>query len=316
MSDQLARRDRGIAEVAARQHGVISVDQLHRAGFTKHDVLHRVRTGRLHRIHRGVYAVGHPAISREGRWMAAVLACGQATATPKGAEIDLDLERRETVLDRWGATVSHRSAAVLWGLLPMTNAPVDVSVPGGGGRARRRGIRLHRSSTLSPAAVILQQGIPVTTPARTVSDLQRTVSTGRRRGLISAKELRRAIRQADVLGLPLGDQVGGDRSRSDLERDFLRLCRRHRLPAPRVNTRVGPDLVDFLWPDRRLAVETDGYRYHRGRIAFEDDRERDLRLRAAGYDVMRISEKQVDEEPEQIAEVLTAALRVGQDARG
>lgn len=99
-----------------------------------------------------------------------------------------------------------------------------------------------------------------------------------------------------------------DRTRSDLERDFLRLCRRHRLPAPEVNVRIGPHLVDFLWRARWLVVETDFYGFHRGRVAFQDDRGRDLDLRRLGFAVIRLSEKQVDEEPERVAEVLHAAL--------
>jgi very-short-patch-repair endonuclease len=149
----------------------------------------------------------------------------------------------------------------------------------------------------------------VTKPAQTIVDL---------RGCVSPRELRRAIRQANVLGLPIGPETGRDRTRSDLERDFLRLCRRHRLPLPEVNVRVGRHLVDFLWRDRLLAVETDGYRYHRGRQAFEDDRVRDIELRAHGYEVIRLSETQVAEEPQSVAEVLRAILasprhRVGAD---
>ena len=108
--------------------------------------------------------------------------------------------------------------------------------------------------------------------------------------------------------MPLGDDHWSDRTRSDLERDFLRLCRRHRIPAPHVNVRVGPHRVDFLWPDRRLVVETDGYRFHRGRVAFEDDRARDLDLRAQGYDVRRFTYRQVREEPSRIAADLRDAL--------
>jgi very-short-patch-repair endonuclease len=149
----------------------------------------------------------------------------------------------------------------------------------------------------------------VTKPAQTIADL---------RCCVSAKELRRAIRQADVLGLPIGPAPGRDRTRSDLERDFLGLCRRHRLPPPEVNVRVGRFLVDFLWRDQRLAVETDGYRYHRGRQAFEDDRARDLELRARGFEVIRLSETQVAEEPRSVAETLRPILassrhRVGVD---
>src|SRR6187549_455976 len=297
MSDYRARqagkRDLEVARLARRQHGVVSVDQLRAAHLTRDDVLHRTRTGRLHRVHRGVYAVGHTAIPREGWWMAAVLAAGGGPS------------RAGKPLDRWGAAISHRSAAELWGLLTAREAPVDVSVPGNGGKRNRYGIRLHRSLTLLPADVTLCDGIPVTTPARTLSDL------GRR---ASEKELRRATRQAEVFGLPLGDEVKGDRTRSDLEGDFLRLCRLHRLPTPEVNVPIGRDLVDFLWRDRRLVVETDSYRYHRGRIAFQDDRDRDLRLRTAGYEVVRFSEKQLNEEPERVAGTLVAALRVDRDA--
>jgi very-short-patch-repair endonuclease len=161
--------------------------------------------------------------------------------------------------------------------------------------------------------VTLRSGIPVTTSARTIADLRRAV-TARRAGALLERELRRAIREAEVLGLPIGEVPGRDRSRSDLEGDFLEICRHHRLPRPDINVRVGRDLVDFLWRDRRLIVETDGYIYHRGRVAFEDDRDRDLRLRGLGFDVIRISEKQIDEEPQRVAETLATALRVGLDA--
>ncbi len=111
-----------------------------------------------------------------------------------------------------------------------------------------------------------------------------------------------------MLGLPLGEEHRSDRTRSDLERDFLRICRRHRLPAPEVNVRIGPYLIDFLWRERRLIVETDGYGYHRGRRAFRDDRARDLELRSLGFEVIRLSEEQVDKEPERVAEVLRGVL--------
>jgi very-short-patch-repair endonuclease len=211
------------------------------------------------------------------------------------------------VLDLWGAAVSHRSAAELWGLLPAGESPVAISIPRDPGRKRRRGIRVHRSLTLVPAEVTLKDGIPVTKPGRTISDLRRVAGRPRDAGGISQDELRRAIRQAEFFGLPLGPGVG-DRTRSDLELDFLRLCRRHRFPEPEVNVRVGRDLVDFLWRERRLVVETDGYVAHRGKIAFQDDRGRDLRLRGLGYTAIRLAEQQIDEEPEQVAAVLRAEL--------
>jgi very-short-patch-repair endonuclease len=146
--------------------------------------------------------------------------------------------------------------------------------------------------------VTRRDGIPVTTPARTIADL---------RSVLPASELRRAARQAEVLGLRL-DTESADGTRSELESMFLRLCRRHRLPEPQVNVRVGPHIVDFLWSERRLVVETDGYRYHRGRIAFEEDRARDLELRRFGYDVIRLSFRQVSDEPERVVTALTRLL--------
>lgn len=238
--------------------------------------------------------------------MAAVLACGR----PRTAVSE---ETARTVLDHWGAAVSHRSAAELWKLLAPADGSIDVSVPGDGGKKKRRGIRLHRSPSLSPAHVTLRDGIPVTTPARTIADLRRAVSRPDGSRVISPRELRRAIRQAEVFGLPLGDDIESDGTRSDLESDFLAICRRHRLPVPEVNVRIRPHLVDFLWRERKVIVETDGYAFHRGRVAFQGDRGRDLDLRIRGFDVIHLSEKQVNEEPRRVAEVVSAALRVGAD---
>lgn len=111
-----------------------------------------------------------------------------------------------------------------------------------------------------------------------------------------------------MLGFAIEDETVPDRTRSDLERVFLRLCRRYDLPAPEVNVPVDPYVVDFLWRDRMLVVETDGYRYHRGRAAFEDDRARDLELREQGYEVIRLSAGQVAGDPERVAWVLASAL--------
>lgn len=189
----------------------------------------------------------------------------------------------------------------------MNQAPCDITVRGDGGRARRAGIRVHRSLTLVSTDVTLHRGIPVTTPARTIADLREAIST-RRPGAISKRELRKAIRQANVLGLLVGPGDARVRTRSDLEADFLRLCRRHRLPPPEVNVRIGPYLIDFLWRERRFVVETDSYLYHRGEVAFQEDRARDLGLMQRGFEVLRISEFQLDEGPAQVAQVLTAKL--------
>jgi hypothetical protein len=186
---------------------------------------------------------------------------------------------------------------------------VDVVVSGAGGRSRRRGIRVHRSISLKPSEVNLRDRIPVTTPARTIADL-RAANSARRPGAISDRELRRAIRQADVIGLPRAAGDWSDGTRGDLEGEFVKLCLAHRLPPPEINVRIGPFLVDFIWRGRRLVVETDVYRHHRGRAAFRDDKRRDLELRRLGYEVIRLSEQQVNEESERVAETLSAALRL------
>jgi very-short-patch-repair endonuclease len=275
MDGKGAPPDAKVAAIAARQHGVVSIRDLRAAGLSEDAVRRRADLGRLHRLHRGVYAVGHRNLSFEGRAMAATLALGNGF-------------------------LSHRSAAALWQMLPVEWAPMDVSIASRSGRQRRKGIRLHWPRSLAPEHVTHRRGIPVTTPARTISDLRRTAAPA---------ELRRAIRQAGVLGLALESEASGDRTRSELEHLFLQLCRRNDLPIPEVNVRVGTRVADFLWRDRRLIVETDGYRYHRGRAAFEGDRARDLELRALGYEVVRLSHRQVTEEPKRVAAVLRKALR-------
>ena len=197
------------------------------------------------------------------------------------------------------AALSHRSAAELWGLLPPSEGWADVSVPHGSGRAKRAGIRLHRSRSLSPAIVTRHGGIPVTTPARTLADLKRAVPEWL---------WRKAVRQAEFRRFDLGPAVVTDGTRSDLERDFLRLCRRIGVPAPEVNVKVGGWTVDFLWREQRIAVETDFYDYHRGRIAFQDDHARDLALRRRGLGVRRYSEEQLNDRPEEVAADLRAAF--------
>jgi hypothetical protein len=206
--------------------------------MSEDSIRRRVAAGRLHRVHRGVFAVGHAALSAQGHCLAAVLAVGRGP------------HRSGDVLAYWGAAVSHRSAASHWGMLPTVEGPVDVAVAGYGGRMRRAGIRIHRSQTLDSRALTLRQGIPVTTPVRTVADL-REAAAKQRPGSISRRELRKAIRQANVLGLPLDEGDGRERLRGDLEGAFLA--------------------------------------HHRGREAFQDDRARDLELRRRGFEVLRLS---------------------------
>jgi very-short-patch-repair endonuclease len=126
--------------------------------------------------------------------------------------------------------------------------------------------------------------------------------------MISPAEFRRALREAHALGLPIWETLDVDGTRSELERRFLLLCRRHHLPPPEVNVRVDGIEVDFLWPRARLVVEMDGYRYHRGRAAFERDRARDLRLRQRGYTVIRLTQRQLLEEPGVVVDILREEL--------
>ena len=215
--------------------------------------------------------------------MAAVLACG----------------------DR--AVLSHRSAAALWDLLSTSVSGTDVTTSGGGGRRRRPGIRRHRTRSLPATDIAYRRRIPVTAPARTIADLRR---------VLAPAQLRRAIREAEVLGLDPGVGIEADRARSELERLFLRLCRRHRLPLPDANARIGRFTVDFIWRQAALIAETDGYRYHRGRQAFEDDRARDVELRLLGYEVVRFTYRQVMDEPARVAAALRALLSTGAPSSG
>jgi very-short-patch-repair endonuclease len=215
--------------------------------------------------------------------MAAVLACGE------------------------GAVLSHRPAAALLRLLPATPGPIDITIPHSRRAGERDGIRVHRSRTLTSDLVTRRNGIPVTTPARTIGDLRRVLSPGL---------LRRAIREAEAIGLDIGEEVEAERTESELEHRFLRLCRRHRLPMPEVNAELGGFRVDFLWRGRAMVVETDGYRYHRGRQAFEDDRARDTRLRLMGYEVVRFTYRQLTDDPKQVATTLRALLANSRPAGG
>ena len=188
----------------------------------------RVQAGELHRLYRGVYAVGHTNLSDKGRMIAAVFACGP------------------------GAVLSHESAAYLWSLSPKCPPFVHVTIPGTTGRARRKGIVLHRSATLRPEDVTSRFNIPVTKPGRTRRDMR-------------------------------WDE---HRTRSDLERLFLRVCRRYLVPLPETNVKIGPHTVDALWRAERLVVEIDSYAYHSDRHTFTTDRTRDRFLAGRGLQVM------------------------------
>jgi len=296
MGNQSDTADARLARIAERQHGIVTLTQLEACDVSKRAAAGRVRSGRLHRLHRGVYAVGHRAPSWHGRWMAAVLASGE------------------------GAVLSHHSAAALWELLKPIKGPIHVSVPITSGLKKRSGIHLHRCPSLSTSrepspspSYTDQEGgrgrrlltthrhrIPVTTIQRTIEDLRST-------NLLPPHLLRRAIRQAEHKGHHL-EGIESDRTRSDLETAFLALFGAHRIPPPEVNVKLGRWEVDFLWRARKLVVEVDTFLYHRGSVSFNDDYARDLDLRSRGYTVLRFNDTQLEDEPNRVAAAVAHAL--------
>jgi very-short-patch-repair endonuclease len=286
--------DHGVLALAGRQHGIVTRAQLTAFGLDDRAIGRRVRAGRLHRVYRGVYAVGHERLTTHGRFLAAVFACGEHAA------------------------LSHYSAAVLWALRPERGPRIDVTVPTTGGRKRRGALIVHRAP-LPADEVTVRQGVPVTTPARTIVDLADGLS--RRlieRVLDEAAYLRLDLdgraprpgrRGAGLLARVLADhEAGSTRTRSDLEELMLSLCRRAGLPQPEVNQVIEGHEVDFVWRETRLIVETDGWGAHRTRAAFETDRLRDAELTAAGWRVVRITKRRLEREPDAVARQIARLL--------
>lgn len=292
--------DREIAALATRQHGVITRRQLAAAGLHPSAIDRRVRCGRLIALYRGVYAVGHTALCAEGRMLAAVLACG-----PR-------------------AVLSHASSALVWRLRRSGARLIDVTVPTGAGRVRRRAdLRVHRRADLGADEVTTRGGIPITTPARTILDLAADLD---RRGV------ERAIDEAEVLGLfdprafcavveahpnaqgarrlaaVLATHTAGSTlTRTDLEELFLGFCAAQGLQRPRVNHGIAGLEADFFWPEPLLVVEVDGYRFHRTRAKFERDRQRDALLAARGVRVLRFTDRQIKQRPSEVLDALRSA---------
>ncbi len=293
-----ARPDRLISALAGCQHGVVARRQLLERGLTTGQIEGRLAGGLLHPIHRGVYAVGIPHMSLHGRWLGAVLACG-----PR-------------------ATLSHRSAGALHGLLRAHGPCPQVTVPERGGR-NPPGIRVFRTRQLPEADRTAVSAIPVTSVPRTLLDLAAT---------LDADALARAFEEADRLGLlQLADLFSlragshGRRGlrafdaalaahthppdvRSELEWRFFRLCRLHDIPPPALNVLLEGHSVDCLWQRERVVVELDGYGYHRTRAAHERDHQRDVDLALAGFAVHRFSYRQVLQHPERVAALVKKAL--------
>jgi very-short-patch-repair endonuclease len=295
--------ERALAALATRQHGVVARSQLVALGIGEDAIEHRLRLGRLQRLHRGVYAVGHGVLSRHGRWLAAVLSCGE------------------------GAVLSHWSAAELWGIRAGSRETIDVTLPR---RSRNSSPIRRHCCVLPPDETTVEDGIPVTTVPRTIFDLA---------AASPVDVVENALREAEFLNLydalSLGDLVAryprsrgvesvrralrrleeepAGRRRSRLEERFIPFLRHHCLPLPRLNAWIEAGgnryQVDCLWSPSQI-IELDGWQGHGTRSAFRDDRARDRRLRVAGYAVTRLAWSQLDDEPEEIAADLRSLLAV------
>jgi very-short-patch-repair endonuclease len=279
-----------VVALAARQHVVVSTEQLLELGFGRYRIRRRLAAGWLTRLHRGVYRVG----PQPGLWtaeMAALLACGPQ------------------------AVLSHRSAGAVWRVASRDAAVVDVAVSGTQVRSRD-GIRVHRFE-LARADVRERETLRVTSPARTLLDLaavlprtelERAVNEAQVLRLVSRAELAAISRRPGAGRLRAALRVEPRLSRSELERLMLALVRRVGLPMPVTNARVLGHEVDFAWLDERVIVETDGFEAHSTRAAFERDRARDALLSAHGWRVLRFSWWQVVHEPEVVAARLAVVL--------
>ncbi len=289
-----------LCRLAQRQHGVVARRQLVALGVSSRTVEYRMERARLHPVHQGVYAVGHPGLTVHGRWMAAVLAHGPT------------------------AVLSHRSAGSLWGLLRSSRAVIEVTAER---RWPRPGVQLHRSA-LPEDEVTTLDGIPVTTVPRTLFDLA---------AVVEARKVERAIEEAEVRALvdPLSLQdllgrhprrhgaatlraalasVGGypTPTRSELEDRFIALLDANGLPRPSINARLEVEgqwiECDCVWRSHKLIVELDGRATHRTAAAFERDRARDRLLQVAGWRVVRITWRQLHDEGQRVATDLRELL--------
>ena len=286
---------REVWRLAATQHGVVARCQLLELGFSAQSIQHRIETGRLHRVERGIYAVGRAELGRRGRWMAAVLSCG-----PRAA-------------------LSYGSAAALWGIDRERRGAIEVSTSSSSVQ-RRSGMFVYRRPNLGTGDVVADLGIPVTSVVRTLvdiasrldrADLERAVNEADRLGLIDPESLAEALEQhPGKRGVGRLREMLAERTfrltDSELERRFLRLVAETSLPVPLTQQRLNGFRVDFYWPDLGLVVETDGLRYHRTPAQQARDRIRDQAHAAAGLTALRFTHAQVRFEAGRVRDTLRA----------
>jgi very-short-patch-repair endonuclease len=269
-------------------------------GFSRREIERRIESGRLHRVRSGIYAVGRPSLGDKGRWMAAVLACGD------------------------GAVLSHSSAAALWCIGREQSGLMELSLPSSS-RRHRPGIRIHRRPSLNPDRDLTREyGIPCTTPVQTLIDMslrldrlgvERMINEADKYKLAHPPQLRRALDER--VGEPgvaklrhILDRRTFRLTKEELERRFLPLARQAGLPIPLTGQFVNEFEVDFFWPELGLVVETDGLRYHRTPAEQARDRLRDQAHTAAGLTPLRFTHEQVRYEPEHVLTVLAATDRM------
>jgi very-short-patch-repair endonuclease len=286
-----------LAALAARQHGVVSLAELRALGLTAEAVRSRVASGKLHRVHRGVYSVGHPILSAKGHAKAATLACGVRCAA------------------------SHHTAAAIAEIGSWSRVPHVTVARGTGGP--RRDIRVHTSNTLLQRDVVVFESIPCTSVARTILDLADHLSVRRLERVVDQAEVLRLFDMRamdDVLARAVGRR-GMSKVRavlaiedepaftkSDMEEMFLAMCAEHGLPRPLNNHRVEGEQVDFHWPDRGVVVETDSKTWHGTTRRREKDIARDRKLQLAGWRVLRFSWRAIEREPAAVAKEIRAFL--------
>ena len=285
--------------MAAERDGVLSIHELRACGLDDHAIARRVRAGHLHRLHRGVYAVGHRGLTLRGRFRAAVLACGEA------------------------GVLSHFAAAAFWGFWNWEERLVDVTIVGCGSR-RVAGVRVHGSRTVE-RDVQLRHGMRVTTPARTLLDLAAVLPAKGLRRIVRRAQAQRAVSIRQILEvcdrspghhgaarLRAAVADGPAPTRTDLEDLLLDLLDRAGIPRPEINAplRFGTETIvpDYLWRAQRVAIEADSVTWHEHKLTREHDADKQAQLEAAGLRVLRITWAQITRSPQQTLARIRAAL--------
>lgn len=294
--------ERGLALLADAQRGLAHRSQILMAGIGAGSIRHRVATGSLHPVLPSVLAVGHGALEPLAAEVAALLYAGD------------------------DSVLSHATVATLWELAPARDEHTSVTVVGRKCR-HRPGVRIHRVQAIDIRDVTFRHGLPVTAPARTlidfaaeasVSAVEAALNEARVLGLVDDRQLHEAMERCPgrtgvgrLRGL-LAAERGPALTRSQLERRLRALVEQGELPRPQFNVWLHGYLVDALWPAARVVVELDGFATHGHRAAFERDRRRDQRLAAEGYIVLRVTDRQLREEPLAVVARLARALAIAE----